>query len=207
MTEIWLSGLGTGLGLIVAIGAQNVFVLTQGMSRRHLVTVPLVCFLCDVLLMTLGVGGVGTLLASDERLLSAAAGGGAVFLAAYGLRALRAAFGSQGLVGGGAEILGFKKVLAATLAVTLLNPHVYLDSLVLMGGVGSRYPNPERWAFLGGALTASLIWFFGLSLFGRLLAPALGRPRTWRVLQVGVCALLWYQAAGLGGFVLGRLIG
>lgn len=205
MTGIWLSGFGTGMGLIVAIGAQNVFVLTQGMSRRHLLTVPLVCFLCDVALMTLGVGGVGSILTADARLLTAAAAGGALFLFYYGFRALRAAFASGALVGTEAEPMSFKRVLAATLGVTLLNPHVYLDSLVLMGSIGSRYPVPARWTFLGGVLVASFVWFFGLSLFGRLLAPVLGRPRTWRVLQTGVCALLWYQAAGLGRFVLDRL--
>lgn len=206
MASTWLAGFGTGMGLIVAIGAQNVFVLTQGMTRRNLLIVPLICFLCDVALMTLGVAGVGALLAADSRVLSAAALGGAAFLAWYGFRALRSAFAGGSLVGGGSAYGSFAKIAAATLAVTLLNPHVYLDCLVLMGGVGGSYPLPARWFFLGGVLCASFVWFFGLSLFGRALAPILGRPRVWSVIQVGVCALLWLQAAGLGRFALEGLI-
>jgi L-lysine exporter family protein LysE/ArgO len=205
-TSTVFSGFGTGLGLIVAIGAQNVFVLTQGMNRRHLVAVPLICFLCDMVLMSLGIGGVGSFLASDGRLLTAAASGGALFLAWYGLRALRAALSPGSLIGAGSEELGFRKTVAATLAVTLLNPHVYLDCLVLMGSIGSRYPTPDRWFFLSGVLCASFVWFFGLSSFGRLLAPVLGRPRTWRILQAGICALLWHQAVGLGRFAATRIL-
>ena len=217
MTVIWLSGLSTGFGLIVAIGAQNVFVLTEGMRGRHLVAVPLTCFLCDVILMTIGVGGVGSVLSLDARLTAAAAAGGSAFLAVYGFKALRSAFTETALAAdseatapqsgnaradqGGA----LKAVLAATLGVTLLNPHVYLDSIVLMGGIGSRFPFPERWVFLTGALGASLVWFFGLSLFGRLLAPVLGRPKVWSILQIGVCALLWSQAVGLGRFAAAAL--
>jgi L-lysine exporter family protein LysE/ArgO len=200
MTGIWLSGLAAGMGLIIAIGAQNVFVLTQGMSGRHLIAVPLVCFLCDVALMTLGVGGFASFLATDLRFTAVAAAGGAVFLAVYGFRSLRGAFSDRALTAVSAGTSGLKPVLAATLGVTLLNPHVYLDSVVLMGSLGSRFPTPERWAFLAGALSASLVWFFGLSLFGRILSPVLSRPKVWRVLQIGICALLWSQAFGLGRF-------
>lgn len=205
MTGLWLAGLGTGLGLIAAIGAQNVFVLAQGMGRRHLLLVPGICFLCDVALMTLGVCGVGALLASDGRVLTAAAIGGAVFLLAYGFSALRSAFSGASLSGGSAPALSTGRAAAATLAVTLLNPHVYLDTLVLMGSVGSRYPMPDRWFFLFGVLTASLVWFFGLSWFGRALSPVLSRPRVWRGIQLGVCLLLWRQSAGLFLFAAERL--
>ncbi|OHE68217.1 MAG: hypothetical protein A2413_13535 [Treponema sp. RIFOXYC1_FULL_61_9] len=206
MMMIWLTGFGTGLGLIVAIGAQNVFVLTRGMRGDHPVAIPLACFLSDVVLMTLGVGGLGAAFASDRTALALASAAGALFLAWYGLRSLRAAFGNGALVAdadsSGKEGLG--KALAATMAVTLLNPHVYLDGVVLMGSLGSRFPGNERWSFLGGALCASLLWFFGLSLFGRILAPVLSRPRTWRIMQAGICALLWFQAAGLGRFAVSR---
>lgn len=222
MTGIWLAGLSTGFGLIVAIGAQNVFVLTHGMRGRHFLAVPLICFLCDVVLMTLGVGGIGSALAMNERLTALAAAGGALFLGAYGFRSLRSAFKNTALVAETADRAGeddevnaggagdgregtFKSVLLATLAATLLNPHVYLDSIVLMGGIGSRFPLPDRWIFLSGALSASLVWFFGLSLFGRLLAPVLGKPKVWRVLQIAVCALLWSQAFGLGRFAASAL--
>lgn len=204
MEKLWTAGFGTGMGLIVAIGAQNVFVLTKGMSRRHLLAVPLVCFLCDVVLMTVGVAGVGSLLALEERFLSFSALGGAAFLLWYGYGALRTALsGKTALAVGETDgEAGLRRVLAATLAVTLLNPHVYLDCLVLMGGIGSRYPHPDRWYFLSGVLSASFLWFFSLSLFGRVLAPVLGRPRVWRFLQAGVCGLLWWQAAGLVSFAL-----
>lgn len=195
----------TGLGLIAAIGAQNVFVLTQAVGRRNLILVPLVCFLCDVVLMSAGIAGVGALLASDGRILTLAAAGGAVFLALYGLRSLRAAIGGGGLEAGEASDLDAKGAVLAALGVTLLNPHVYLDTLVLMGGIGSRYPLPDRWAFLGGVLAASFLWFFGLSLFGSLLAPLLRRRLTWTVIQTAVCALLWYQAAGLFRYAAERI--
>jgi L-lysine exporter family protein LysE/ArgO len=203
MTGVWFSGFATGMGLIVAIGAQNVFVLTQGISGRHLVTVPLVCFLCDVVLMTIGVGAFASILSLDNRFTALAAAGGAAFLAVYGFRALVFAFRADSLVADTAGVRDFKSILAATLGVTLLNPHVYLDSIVLIGGIGSRYPVPDRWVFLAGVLSASLVWFFGLSLFGRLLSPILSMPKVWRALQVGICALLWSQALGLARFAAG----
>ena len=201
MEQTWLFGLMTGLGLIVVIGAQNIFVLTNGIGGRNLVLVPAVCFGCDAVLLTLGICGFGTLVSQVKILLVGASVLGFGFLGYYGFQALRAAFSNQSMEPGTLEIRSRRAVLGATLAITLLNPHVYLDTVVVMGSVGSRFGEADRFAFLAGAVTASLVWFFGLSLAGRTLAPVLRRPQVWRVLHLGVWAMLWFQAGCLGWYV------
>lgn len=202
MIQTWLAGLMTGLSLIVVIGAQNVFVLTHGMHRRNVVVIPLVCIICDAILLSLGIGGLGTVLSAQPLLLVAAAAGGALFLAVYGWRAFRGIFTTQSMAGSSPRNMSTRTALLATLGITLLNPHVYLDTVVLMGSIGSRFPVTVRGAFLVGAVTASALWFFSLSLFGRLLAPVLQRPKTWRVLQIAICGVLWFQAGSLGWFAI-----
>ncbi|MGE4422385.1 MAG: LysE/ArgO family amino acid transporter [Pseudodesulfovibrio sp.] len=193
----FIQGYAMGGGLIVAIGAQNAFVLTQGVRRNHHLAVAALCILCDGLLIGLGVTGVGTVVASNPTLGLVAAWGGAAFLAWYGLGALRAA-----LRGGSMETrreveLGLRRTLALTLAVTLLNPHVYLDTVVLMGSVSGQYPGTARYAFGLGAFAASTTWFLGLSLGGQVLAPLFSRDLTWRVLDGAVCLTMWTIAASL----------
>lgn len=193
----YLQGMGMGGGLIVAIGAQNAFVLTQGVRGNHALAVALLCIACDFALIGLGVGGVGAAVAASPLLARGAAWGGALFLAWYGLGAFRSARrgGELRAQGGGGETLG--RTLALTLAVTLLNPHVYLDTVVLMGSVSGRFPGAGRYLFGLGAATASTLWFLGLSLGGRLLAPLFARPVTWRVLDVAVGLTMWTLAASL----------
>lgn len=199
------TGFGLGMGLIAAIGAQNVYVLDHGIGQRHMLAVPLVCFGGDLLLMSLGVCGAGAAFSENRGLGAAAAAAGALFLTRYGFRAAREALrGTAALSGNGAAMETRRAAVLGAFAVTFLNPHVYVDSLVLMGGIGARYPFPERGAFLAGVLAASFVWFFGLSLFGALLAPILSRPRAWRILQGFVCAMLWRQAADLAGYALAR---
>ena len=190
-----------GGGLIVAIGAQNAFVLTQGVRRNHHLAVALLCIVCDVVLIGLGVTGVGMAVASSPLLGTVAAWGGAAFLVWYGLGAFRSAWrgGSMAAEEEPGEATGdaLGRTLWLTLAVTLLNPHVYLDTLVLMGSVAGQFGSPERYVFGLGAMTASAAWFLALSLGGQVLAPAFRRPFTWRILDILVGLTMWTIAASL----------
>ncbi len=197
MFSPFIQGFGTGAGLIVAIGAQNAFVLSQAVRKNHHLAVAAVCILCDALLITAGVAGVGTLVAQSPVLGKWTAIGGAAFLFWYGLNALRSAFRGGSLHVGDAAERGLGRTLAATLAVTLLNPHVYLDTTVLLGGVSGQFAGMGRYVFGAGAATASVAWFLSLCLFGRLLAPVFVRPAAWRILDGLVCAVMWSIAAGL----------
>ncbi|MFH1138826.1 MAG: LysE/ArgO family amino acid transporter [Pseudomonadota bacterium] len=193
----YLQGVGMGFGLIAAIGAQNAFVLSQGVRRNHHLTVALICSLCDVALISLGVTGVGSALAGNPTWRAAAAWGGAVFLGWHGLGALRRALGSRRLEADREAGRSVKAVCLATLAVTLLNPHVYLDTVLLLGGISSRYEGAGPYYFGLGAASASFAWFFSLGLGGRLLAPVFRDPRSWRVLDGLVCLVMWGLSVSL----------
>lgn len=197
----YLQGFGIGASLIIAIGAQNAFVLTQSLRRNHHMAVAGLCACIDVLLITAGVAGVGAAVAANPLLRQGAAVGGAVFLAWFGFGALRAALHPGVLQAdrqpgdGGRTSLG--RVLGATLAVSLLNPHVYLDTVVMLGGISGHYPVPQRFSFGAGAATASCLWFLALGGGGRALAPLFRNPAAWRVLDGGVCLVVWSVALSL----------
>ena len=193
----FVSGFGMGGGLIVAIGAQNAFVLTQGVRRNHHLAVAALCTVCDALLIALGVTGVGTMVASNPTLGSIAAWGGAAFLGWYGFSALKSAVRGGSMESNEEAGKGLRHTLMLTLAVTLLNPHVYLDTIVLMGSVSGQFEAPDRYVFGAGAATASMCWFLALSLGGQLLAPMFKRPITWRILDSLVCLTMWAIAASL----------
>lgn len=192
MNPLWNSyfnGLLITAGLIVAIGAQNAFVLAQSLRREHHLPVALLCVVCDAVLVALGVFGLASLLASHPLWLGIARWGGAAFLLYYGLQALWRALRPQGLQQAeGAAPRSLPAVLLATLAVTLLNPHVYLDTVLLIGSVGAREAVPG--AYVLGATSASLTWFLGLALGAAWLAPKLARPLTWRLIELAVAATL-----------------
>ncbi len=204
----WLAPLAAGFGLggslIVAIGAQNAFVLRQGLARRHVGAVVLVCAVADALLMTAGVLGVGAALRSLPALATALTVGGVLFLAGYGVRALWRALHPSGLEAGQADRdapLG--PVLAQAVAFTLLNPHVYLDTVLLVGTLGAQYGvAAERMAFLAGACAASAVWFTLLGYGARALAPWFARPSAWRVLDALVGLTMLALAASLLGPLL-----
>ncbi len=194
-----LQGFGLGGGLIIAIGAQNAYVLRQGLRREFALSVATVCFLCDVGLIALGAGGFGSLVAAFPALTAIAAWGGAAFLAWYGLRALRAALrpGSLEADGGPPRIAHRGRAVATAFALSLLNPHVYLDTVVLIGSIAGQYVPPERPWFAAGAMAASLLWFYGLVIGARWLAPLFRRPAAWRVLDLVIAAVMWSIAASL----------
>lgn len=191
MIETFLQGLGTGAGLIIAIGAQNAFVLAQGIRRQYHLAIALLCIGIDAILITIGVGGFGRAVAANPIVMTWGTGLGAVFLGAYGFFALCSAFRGGTLAGGKAVISSRKAALSTTLAVSLLNPHVYLDTVVLLGSVSSRFTGGACVAFWAGAVSASTLWFFTLSLGGQLLAPYFTKTKAWRVLDCLVCGIMW----------------
>lgn len=193
----FFSGFGMGGGLIVAIGAQNAFVLTQSVRRNHHLAVAALCILCDGLLISLGVTGVGTVVASNPTLGSIAAWGGAAFLSWYGFNSFLSAIRGGSLEEGEETGKTLRHTLMLTLAVTLLNPHVYLDTIVLMGSISGQFATPDRYVFGLGAFVASAVWFIVLSLGGQMLAPAFKREITWRILDGVVCLTMWAIAASL----------
>lgn len=197
MTTALLSGFAMGGGLIIAIGAQNAFVLSQGVRREHHLAVALVCALCDAVLIALGVAGMGTLVASNPTIMTIAAWGGAIFLFCYGLRAFWSAYKGGSLRANDAETGSLKKVILVTLAITLLNPHVYLDTVVLLGSISGQFAADQRIWFALGAMAASLAWFLCLSAGGQILAPLFKKQITWRLLDGIVGATMWFVGAGL----------
>jgi len=198
-----LEGLGLGAGLIIAIGAQNAYVLRQGLRRQHVFAVASLCFLIDCTLIALGAGGFAGLLRAVPSLPSLAAWGGALFLAGYSLRAFAAALRPQSLTAAeGAGGTTLKAALTTALALSLLNPHVYLDTVVLLGGIAARYPGGERLAFALGAMLASGLWFYGLGYGARRLAPLFASERAWRLLDGFVGCVMAALAASL---VIGEL--
>ena len=194
--QTMIAGFGLGLSLILAIGAQNAFVLRQGIRRSHVFAVCLTCALSDALLIAAGVAGFGTLAQAAPWIEPVMRWGGALFLIAYGARALLSAWRGGAVLtveGGAVEALG--PVLATCLALTWLNPHVYLDTVVLLGSVAAQYE--DRLSFALGAMTASFVFFFTLGYGARRLAPLFARPQAWRVLDLGVGLLMWTIAAAL----------
>ncbi len=190
-------GFATGMGLIVAIGAQNSFVLSQGIRRNHHLLVAAICIGCDALLIATGVCGMGKIAATAPLIGRWASSIGAVFLIAYGARALGSVFRSGQLLTQGQPLLSRRAAIATTLVLTLLNPHVYLDTVVLMGTLSSGQANMGRWLFALGAIAASVVWFSALSLGGRILAPLFVLPLSWKMLDILVCGTMWGVAWSL----------
>lgn len=199
LTQGWL----TGAGLIVAIGGQNALVLRQGLMRQHVGPVVAVCALSDMLLIAVGVFGLGRLIAASPLLMALFRWGGAVFLLGYALMAARRALSPKaGLqVQAGSATLG--AVLGSTLAMTYLNPHVYLDTVVLLGTVGAQQPEALRGAFAGGAMLASGMWFSLLGFGAAAVAAPLRRPAVWRSID----ALIAIVMAWLGLQLILRPLG
>ena len=181
------AGLALGLSLIVAIGAQNAFVLRQGLRREHLALVVAVCAVSDAVLIAAGVAGTGAVLERVPWLVTAVRVVGAVFLLGYAAMALRRSLHPSTLAAGGTGG-SLTTVLLTCLALTWLNPHVYLDTVLLLGSVAATHGD-QRWSFAAGAMAGSVLWFVGLGYGARLLRPVFSRPAAWRVLD-GVIAVV-----------------
>lgn len=201
--QVFMQGLGLGASLIMPIGAQNAHVIRTGIRGRHVALTVAACILVDVSLIALGMSGFGSLVESSPALLAACRWGGAAFLLWYGLRCLASSWRGAGApaaatADGADRDGGARAALATVLAMSLLNPHVYLDTVVLLGAVGSSLALEHRGSFTAGAMLASLLWFTGLGLLARRCARVLGRPAVWR----GVEAFTGVTMLALAGMVL-----
>lgn len=183
--------MGIGAGLIIAIGAQNAFVLTQGIRRQHHWLIAGICSLSDMLLIFAGAAGVGRMVAAAPALQAGAAWAGALFLFWLGVKAFRGAFGDKHLAERKDIPAGVRAAVLTTLALTFLNPHVYIDTLLLLGSIGGQYQTMDRLTFALGASASSFLWFFTLSIGGTLLAPVFQKSVAWRILDLVVCATMW----------------
>ncbi|MDV6317401.1 LysE/ArgO family amino acid transporter [Chromohalobacter sp. HP20-39] len=197
----WLNGLFVGVGLIIAIGAQNAFVLQRGLKNEYPWWVATVCALCDLVLIGLGVLGLGALLSTHAGLMQVARWAGVAFLSWQAWQAWQRVRRPSSLKAGGETRPRLWGVLMATLAVTLLNPHVYLDTVIMLGAIGAQQAVPE--AFVAGAAMASVGWFFALVGGAGWLAPRLANPRAWQVIEGGICAVLLLVAWQLAMTPLG----
>jgi L-lysine exporter family protein LysE/ArgO len=178
------AGLLTGLTLIVAIGAQNAFVLRQGLAREHVAPVVAICAVSDLVLIVAGVAGIGTIVEQAGWLVEVIRWFGLAFLTAYGVRSLLHARHSGGLAAGAPDALSLRAAVLTATALTWLNPHVYLDTVLLLGSIGNTHGSDGRWWFAAGAGLSSVLWFSGLGFGARLLSPLLALPRAWQVLDV-----------------------
>jgi len=192
-----LAGFLTGLSLIAAIGAQNAFVLRQGLRREHVAVVVLICALSDALLIVVGVAGFGALSAAHPWVLSVMLWGGVAFLTIYGALRFRTAWrGGVALQPARDAPVPLSRVVLICLTLTWANPHVYLDTVALLGAISAQY-SPAQWSFGAGAVLASFTFFAALGYGARLLAPVFVRPRAWVVLEVIIGLVMWAIAASL----------
>ena len=200
--SVMSTGFITSMSLIIAIGAQNAFVLAQGIRKRFNLVIAVTCCTVDTVLIFCGIAGMGILISSSPMLMWLIAIFGGVFLTLYGLRSLISVFAEQKLIAESEGIKTLGKAFAVTLSITLLNPHVYLDTVVLIGSVGGQYVGLERWLFAIGAALASIVWFFSLSFGAAKLAPVFEKPISWRVLDMFVCGMMWTIAYSLWSLVI-----
>jgi L-lysine exporter family protein LysE/ArgO len=179
--SIWVAGLITGLALIVAIGAQNAFVLHQGIRREHVGVVVALCTVSDAMLITAGTLGVGVVVTQAPAALIVLKWAGAIYLLCWAARSFAASVTPSTLAGYAARSRG--SVVSTTLAVTYLNPHVYLDTVVLLGGLANQHGLEARWVFVTGAVAASAAWFPALGYGAQALSAVLSSPRSWQVIE------------------------
>ena len=196
--EFWsagVEGFALSMGLIIAIGAQNIFVVRQGLLRSHVFAVCLICSLSDAFLITIGVLGLGSILAgmeSAELIISLAA---ATFIAGYGVLRIKSSMNPIGMSLETEEALSLGPTIGTALAFTFLNPHVYLDTVLLIGGASSRYSADDRFGFAFGAALASFLFFFALGYGARRLSNVLENPESWRLIDRGI-AVVMFAIAG-----------
>jgi L-lysine exporter family protein LysE/ArgO len=191
------TGLFTSAGLIIAIGNQNAFVLSQGLRRQHGTAIAALCATIDLVLIIAGVLGMGVIIQQHPLMMQIALWGGALFLGGYGLKALLSAFSPEVLNPETGTVMTLKTALLTTFAVSLLNPHVYLDTVILLGSIGGQFDQRGQLGFIAGAVSASVTWFFSLALGARVLTPLFKKPVAWRVLDLVVCGFMWSVAATL----------
>ena len=194
-----IPGFLTGLSLIVAIGAQNAFVIRQGLLRSHVLLVVAVCSLSDALLIVLGTGGLGEIVKANEGLLTFIRWFGVAYLTWFGIRSLRSAFKENQLLASGAAERSWKKILVTVLALTYLNPHVYLDTVIFVGSIANQFKE-DRWFFAIGASVASFIWFTSIGFGAQAASKVMSKPIFWRIFDTFVALVMFSIAFTLAIF-------
>jgi L-lysine exporter family protein LysE/ArgO len=182
--EAAVAGLLTGLSLIVAIGAQNAFVLRQGLAREHVALVVTICALSDLVLIVAGVAGIGTVVRQAAWVIDVVRWLGVAFLSWYGVASLLRARRTSALAAAAPEPMSRRTAALRVTALTWLNPHVYLDTVLLVGSIANTHGSTGRWWFATGACLGSVVWFSGLGFGARVFSPLLAVPRAWQVLDV-----------------------
>ncbi|KRF07764.1 amino acid transporter [Nocardioides sp. Soil777] len=196
MLSIFLTGVLTGLALIVAVGAQNAFVLRQGIRGEHVLAVIVVCMVSDIVALTAGVAGLGVVMERWPAVLPIAQIGGGLYLLAFGVQSALRAWRPVALDADGGSSMTVRRAVLLTLALTWLNPHFYLDAILMLGTVANSFGD-QRWWFCAGAIAASLVWFPALGFGARSLRGIFARPSAWRVLDSGIAVLMGALGIGL----------
>lgn len=188
-----LQGFGLGATMIIPIGAQNAFVLNQGIKRQHHLTTAAICSVLDMIFISLGIFGGGAIVSQNEMLLTSVTLGGIAFLAVYGFMSLRSALKPGNTTENKQEITarGRRTVILGALAVTVLNPHLYLDTVVILGSIGGQFEGHDRIAFALGTILASFVWFYTLSIGAAKLGPTLSKPKVKRGIDMLVAAMMF----------------
>ena len=199
MFFILLKGMAIGASLIIAIGLQNAFVLRQGIKNRHIFASALTASLVDVVLIAAGVLGFGYLVEQYPSLIHWVTWGGAAFLFVYGLKSFISAFKPSEMKDGKGMVKegSVKETVLIILGISVLNPHVYLDTVVLLGGLSASYGDVGKYWFGAGAMIASFIWFFSLGYGARLLSPLFAKPKAWQILDFIIGIVMWVIALSL----------
>ena len=191
-----IPGFFTGLSLIVAIGAQNAFVIRQGLLRSHVLLVVIVCSVSDALLIVLGTGGLGKVVQSNPDLLTFIRWFGVVYLTWFGIKSLRSAFKENQLLATGQAEISWKRILTTVLALTYLNPHVYLDTVIFVGSIANQFEG-DKWFFALGASIASVVWFSTIGFGARAASHLMSKPIFWRILDISIALIMFSIALTL----------
>ena len=195
----FLPGLFTGLSLIVAIGAQNAFVIRQGLTRRYVFTVVAICTIIDASLIAVGIGGLGAAIAGLPWLLEVIRWFGVAYLTWFGIKSVISATKNETMDASGVESKSAGKVITTVVAMSLLNPHVYLDTVIFVGGVGNTF-GADRWYFAYGAMLASAIWFTGIGYGAKAASRFMAKPVFWKVLDSVIAVIMFALAITLATF-------
>ena len=191
-----LPGFLTGLSLIIAIGAQNAFVIRQGLTRHHVLLVVGICAISDAALIFLGTGGLGTLIQSQPSLLEFIRWFGVIYLTWFGIKSIRSAFKNQSLNAGEGSSLSKVNVIGICLSLTFLNPHVYLDTVILLGSIANQFEG-DRWFFAIGGAFASLVWFTAIGFGARAASRFMSKPIFWKILDSLIAVVMFSIAITL----------
>ena len=191
-------GLLTGLSLIIAIGAQNAFVIRQGLTKKHVFLVVAICAISDALLILLGVAGLGALISGLPWLLEIIRWFGVAYLTWFGIKSVRSVFRDQSMDASGVQSTTAKKVAATVLGVTWLNPHFYLDTVILLGSIGNQFGS-DKWWFAAGGIIGSFIWFFSIGFGAKAASGLMKKPVFWKILD-SIIAVVMFSIAILLAF-------